>query len=112
MLRSPFGEPRAVSWRSHYMTNCLQCGAVDQNSRFCVQCGAALPAPAPYAPTTPTAPTVTEPAVYDTVLRRGPASPAAEPPQFGGVSRMPPAPVRPANAPQRSGRVAGWWIVC
>ena len=30
------------------MTNCPQCGAVEQNGRFCVQCGAALPAPAPY----------------------------------------------------------------
>jgi hypothetical protein len=87
------------------MTNCPQCGAVEQNGRFCVQCGAALPAPAPYD-----APTVTEPAGSDTVLRRGPAWPAAESPQFGGVGGRPPS-ARPPNAPQRSDRVAGWWIV-
>lgn len=95
------------------MTNCLQCGAVDQNGRFCVQCGAALSEPVQYGG--PTTPTVTEPALSDTVYRRTPAWPTNDPPQFGAVGHMPPpstAPsIVPESAPQRSRRVAGWWIV-
>ena len=99
------------------MTNCRQCGAGEQNGRFCVQCGAALSAPGPPVPPVPPvppAPTVTEPALSDTVFRRAPAWPTNNPPQFGAVGGFPPIAAPPSMAPEpnppHSRRLAGWWI--